>query len=298
VSAELRAFLGLPASVPAPPFDVLQTERGDGHERHRIEFTASDGDRVPAYLLVPTGPGPFPAVLALHQHNSQWHLGKSEVCGLAGDPLNAFGPALAARGFVVLAPDSVSFEDRRMHTRGLEPHDKDWLHYFHGMAYRLVDGKLLMTKALGDAMSGVSLLLAHPQVAASHVGVLGHSYGGNHSIFLGAVDDRLAFVCTSGAACSYTYKMAHATGLEMSLVIPGFHRLWDMADLIALAAPKPYLVVSASEDVYSADADVICAAVAPRFDGHLDHARYPGGHALTRERFDRIVAWVAAQRAY
>jgi len=49
---------------------------------------------VPALLLVPEHPCGA-GVVALHQHNSQWHLGKSEVAGLAGEPLQAFGPALA-----------------------------------------------------------------------------------------------------------------------------------------------------------------------------------------------------------
>lgn len=43
-----------------------------------------------------------PAVLINHQHNGERHLGKSEVCGLAGNPLQAFGPELARHGFVVL----------------------------------------------------------------------------------------------------------------------------------------------------------------------------------------------------
>ncbi len=45
-------------------------------------------------------------------------LGKSEVCGLAGNPLQAFGVALVKKGFVVLAPDSICFEDRKEKCKG------------------------------------------------------------------------------------------------------------------------------------------------------------------------------------
>ena len=48
-----------------------------------------------------------------HQHNSERHFGKSEVCGIVGSPYQAFGPVLARHGFVVLVPDVICFEERR-----------------------------------------------------------------------------------------------------------------------------------------------------------------------------------------
>jgi dienelactone hydrolase len=47
------------------------------------------------------------------------------VFGIAGDRWQAFGPALARRGWVVLAPDSVAFEDRRRSGTGREPRPAD-----------------------------------------------------------------------------------------------------------------------------------------------------------------------------
>ena len=74
--------------------EVLSERSADGYAEMRVRYGGIEGD-VPAFLLVPDGAGPFPSVLAHHQHNSEWHLGKSEVAGLAGEPLQAFGPALA-----------------------------------------------------------------------------------------------------------------------------------------------------------------------------------------------------------
>jgi hypothetical protein len=48
-----------------------------------------------------------------HEHAEERHLGKSEACGLAGNSLVAFGPALAQQGIAVLAPDSICFEVQR-----------------------------------------------------------------------------------------------------------------------------------------------------------------------------------------
>ena len=108
----LAALLGYAAPDEPPALDVLSTRACDGYVEHAVAFASAEGD-VPAYLLVPDGDGPFGGVVAYHQHHSQWHLGKSEVAGRAGDPLQAFGPALARRGVAVLAPDAVGFEDRR-----------------------------------------------------------------------------------------------------------------------------------------------------------------------------------------
>jgi dienelactone hydrolase len=278
-------------------FEVL-SERGlDGYLELQVRYAGVEED-VPALLLVPDGGGPFPAVLAHHQHNSAWHLGKSEVAGLAGDPLQAFGPALARAGVVVLAPDAVGFEDRRATGPGVGPDADDGRQHFNEMAYRLVLGGLLMTTVLRDAAAALSVLAAHPGVDAGRVGVAGHSYGGNTTLFHTALDERVRFACASGAACTYRRRMADRTGIELAQVVPGILEIADIDDVVALIAPRSLLIVSAPDDVYSADADEIERAVAPLFPpGALRHARFDGGHALTPERFELIVEWVAARAA-
>lgn len=93
-------------------YKLLESTEEDGYTRQLIEYD-SCGDKVSAFLLLPEFLENNPAVLINHQHNREHHLGKSEVCGLAGNPLQAFGPELAKKGFVVLAPDSICFEERR-----------------------------------------------------------------------------------------------------------------------------------------------------------------------------------------
>ena len=88
----------------------------DAYTRSKIEYLVN-GRNIPAFLLIPKGEGPFPAVLVNHQHHSQRNWGKSEVCGLVGDPLQDFGSKLARAGFVVIAPDAICFEERRVNAR-------------------------------------------------------------------------------------------------------------------------------------------------------------------------------------
>jgi dienelactone hydrolase len=300
-AAELRERLtalldfAIPAGTPA--LEVHATTPRDGYTEHRVAFAGAEG-AVPAYLLIPDHAGdagaPRPGVVVHHQHHSQWHLGKSEVAGRAGDPLQAFGPALARRGLVVLAPDAPGFEDRRASGPGLEPRDGDGLRHMNEMAYRLAAGRLLMTTVLRDAAAALSVLAAHDAVDRGRVGVAGHSYGGNTTLFHAALHDRVRFACASGAACTYRRRMADGTGIELAQIVPGILGVADLDEIVGLIAPRPLLLVSAPDDVYSADADAIERTVAPRFPpGALRHARFTGGHALTPERFAVIVDWLA-----
>jgi len=271
----------------------------DGYRCLRISYPSRDGDRIPAFLLLPDGDGPFGAVLIHHQHNSQRHFGKSEVCGLVGDPLQAFGPALAKQKVIVLAPDSICFEDRRWNRAGTEADEPgDTAQHYNKMCYRLLRGDTLMRKVLSDSAQAISLLCAHELVDPERVGMLGHSYGGNTVLFHGALDERIGFACSSGAACTYQYKMAHQVGIEMAEVIPGFAVHFDIADLVACFAPRRVLLVSATDDKASQDAEKIvakaqemCASMG--VVAHIEHKRYEGGHAVTQDRFDDIVYWLA-----
>jgi dienelactone hydrolase len=285
----LRTFLRLEIVEDAVPFDLKERAPGDGYERQLIAYSAADGESIPAFLLLPQGDGPFPAVIVHHQHASQRHLGKSEVVGLAGDPLQAFGPALARRGFIVLAPDSICFEDHRKHARGADPHELDDLGHFIELGQRLAQGDTLMRKVLSDASCGVSLLVHHPLVDATRIGALGHSMGGNTVLFQAALDQRIAFSASSGALCSYAYKREHDIPLEMALIIPGFAAKWDLHHLLECFAPRPLLIVSAAGDPNSKDAGEVIARANP--NDHITHVRDAGGHAMTAGRFRRIIAF-------
>jgi len=257
---EIREFLQLSLPPNTIPFETRAVVKEHDYDRLQITYDNEEHDRIPVFLLIPHGAGPFPALLVHHQHNSQWHLGKSEVCGLAGNPSQAFGPALARHGIVVLAPDALCFEDRRAHRSGIAPApdpDADWQHHYNALCYRLLRGDTLMRRVLADAARGVSLLRAHRAVDNQRIGTLGHSYGGNTVLFHAALDVRVGFACASGAACTYANKMQQSTGIEMAEVIPGFTLRFDVQELVKCIAPRKTLLVSATEDPYSYDAEAI-----------------------------------------
>ncbi len=288
----------LPHTVPGIEYRLLNSTKEEGYTRQLIEYD-SYGDKVTAFLLFPEIFDKNPAILINHQHNREHHLGKSEVCGLAGNPLQAFGPALVKKGFVVLAPDSICFEERRKHAHGIEPlpDDSDFWQHYNEMCYRIIKGNFLMKKVIADAMNGITLLSNLPFVDNQCIGTLGHSYGGNTVLFHSALDERIAFSCASGSACTYANRMVNNVGIEMASVIPNFHSKYDIYDLVSCIAPRRLLIVSADDDKYSRDASYIVEKASSAYLElkalhNLYHKRYQGGHGLTKERFDYIINWL------
>lgn len=305
---EIGSFLRITRLTQNIQPTVREAVQLDGFTRKLVSYEASDGEAIDAFLFEPHSPKPQAAVVVLHQHNSEWALGKSEIAGLAGDPLQAFGPNLARRGVWVLAPDAIGFESRcglPGHGQALAPQisrphgtANGWLQYYNHAMHRLVRGELLMTKVLEDVALAVTAL--QHLARATRIGLAGHSHGGNITLFATALDSRVAFACASGSACSFRHKLSHGTGLEMALVIPGFVDRFDIEDLMRCAAPRQLFIVSSEDDPYAADATDLVARAKSEFlalsaPNNLSHLRTGQGHALDTERFSAIVDWLTRQ---
>lgn len=288
LATTLRERLGLADPVPVG-FQRGRVEKADGFDRERIEYRGLEGDLIPAFLFTPNGRDTLGGVVVFHQHNGEFHLGKSEVAGEVGDAFQAFGPALARRGLAVLAPDAITFEDRRGAVQGVEPDYYDWLQHYNAMSYRLLDGDVLMRKCLDDAQRALSILLQATELDERLVGVAGHSYGGYTALYHAAVDARCRFACVSGAVCSFETRRRENTGITLFEAVPGLARQIDTHDVLSAIGPRPTLVVSGTQDKYSRDADQVVAKVAGAF---ITELRVDRGHALDQERFDAIVEWI------
>ena len=292
----LRTLFHHCSAPAAPPIETLSRRELEGYVEELVAYRNGEGELVKAFALRPAGPGPFPGMVVHHQHNSEWHLGKSEVAGRAGVPLQALGPSLARRGVAVLAPDTICFEDRRRNIGGILPRDDDRAQHYNEMSYRLVQGSLLMSRVVADAALAVSVLGGMTHVDSASIGAMGHSMGGHTVLFSAPLDDRVRFACVSGAASGYRARIADGTGIEVAQVIPAILSITDSDGLLELIAPRPLLVVSADEDPYSRAAPAIVEGASRTYkalgaDSLLEHARYRGGHALTPERVSRMIDW-------
>lgn len=248
VRARLDARLG-PAPAPVPlDVEVLGSEDCGPYRRDRIVFDVEDTMSVPAYLLVPEGrDAPGAAVLAIHGHGP----GKDEVCGVETPEVLAanvshpgdYAHVLAARGYVVLAPDLRCFGERA----DWQPENK--YHCDVNLVHAVMAGRNPLAQNLWDLQRALDVLAQHPLVDATRVGAVGFSYGATMTLFLAAVDDRVRAAVVSGYLSSW--RAAHRVPWNMcgSQVMPGMLGSLEHVDVAALVAPRPLLVETGSEDL-------------------------------------------------
>lgn len=232
----LLECLGGPWPEPCDLRPVLrETVQKDGYRIESVFYEAEPGDRIPALLLIPDGVGaasPAPAVAVWHQHNGQWHLGKTEPAGLAGDPMHHTGVALAREGYVVLCPDALCFEERQSpHLQGGAYERFEFLRY-------VVDGKSMAWKNILDMRRAIDYLCSRPEVQKDRIGCYGHSMGSTHAWLVGPWEPRLK--CLVGNCCLPSYAAIHRTHLLHCFpnYIPGLFRYGDTPDIAALIAPR------------------------------------------------------------
>jgi dienelactone hydrolase len=212
-------------------------EQKDGYRLQWLDYAVEPGDRVPAIMLIPDGVGgasPAPAIAIWHQHAGQWHLGKTEPAGLAGNPMHHTGVALVQLGYVVLCPDALCFEQRQ------DPEEK-----LKGGAYerfeflrQVVDGRCMAWKNILDMRRAVDFLVSRSEVDADRLGCYGHSMGSTHTWLVGPWEPRLKAMV--GNCCLPTYEAIHRTKLLHCFpnFIPGIHAYGDTPDIAGLIAPR------------------------------------------------------------
>ena len=214
IRANMQRVMGpIPDSSRRVPLDVEYgpEERTEKYVRRKVKFTPEPGDRVPAWLLIPTAiPAgvKVPAMLCLHQTN---HVGKDEPAGLGGLKNLYYAHELAERGFVCIVPDYPSF--------GEYPYD------FKTQGAHYASGSM---KAVWNNMRAVDLLETVPQVDASRIGVIGHSLGGHNALFTALFDERLkATVSSCGFTPFHDYYQGKLMGWTSDRYMPRIREVYD-----------------------------------------------------------------------
>jgi dienelactone hydrolase len=223
-----------PETCPLEP-RVSETIQRDGFRIEKLTYAVEPEDRVPAVLLVPDGvtaERKAAGICLWHQHNGEYHLGKSEPAGLAGNPMHHTGAALAREGYVVLCPDAIGFEERQ--TGKLKGGN---LERFLFLKY-VVDGRSLAWKNILDMRRAVDYLASRPEVQADKLGCYGHSMGSTHAWLVGPFEPRLKAIV--GNCCLPTYAGIHREELLHCFpnFVPGIYRYGDTPDIAALIAPR------------------------------------------------------------
>jgi dienelactone hydrolase len=284
---DLIALIGPRSSrCPLDPRLLDETDCGT-YVRQSVEYALEESERVRSFVLLPkNAPGPGPAILAHHQHAGQFDLGKSEVVGLAGDADQAYGAELAERGYVVIAPDAIAFEERNWSE---EPGRAE----YYELASRLVHGRTLLAKVLHDATVALDYLTTRPEVDRRRLGFIGHSYGGRMGIWAAALDDRIKAAVSNCGCVNYKNSLTRDAGIQMAFCLPGILDVGDVEDVLRLAAPRAVLIQAGADDKWSRGAqDMFDSARGAFPDGHLELRIWPGGHSFSRPMREAAYAFL------
>lgn len=252
---------------PAPANDyavkVLYEEQRDGYRARKLEIRLSRYYTVPAYVLIPDGKGPFPAVNVLHDHGAHLFIGKEKMIRpLAcedsvvirdADEWAAtlyegqfLGDYLAQHGYVVFSADAPMWGERGQQ----EGPRRDKYDMIAGnMMMYGIDLSAYMTY---DDIRGTAYLASMPEVDASRIGCAGCSMGAYRAWMLSALSDHIkagAAICwmvTTDEQLSFKYKRTENGGFANC--IPGLRRWLDYPHVASIACPKAMLFVNGSQD--------------------------------------------------
>ena len=250
---------------PAPKsygMKVLAEERRDGYTARKIEFNLSGFYRVRAYLLVPDGQGPFPAVNLLHDHGAHLYIGKEKMVRPFDDDSlviadadewvdniyggQFMGDYLARHGYVVFSTDAPMWGERGR-KEGVDRNKYDII-----AGNMMMYGRCLSAFMTYDDIASTDFLATLPEVDPKRIACAGCSMGAYRSWMLAALSDKIA---ACAAVCwmvttdvQMTWKYGRKENGGFANCIPGLRQYLDYPHIASIACPKPMLFINGTQD--------------------------------------------------
>lgn len=260
----LKDCMGLVQPAPKSyDCEVVDMEARKGYEVRKIMFNVSDWCRIPAYLLVPHGEGPFPAIVMLHDHGAHFTIGKEKLVRpfqvsqvIEADAANwvqryydgqFVGDYFAAHGYVVLVIDALLWGERGR---------KEGADY--AVQEALASNFFQMGSSWGafihmDDVRSAEFLASLSFVDSDRIGCLGFSMGAYRSWMLASLSDVVkasASVCWMNTTEYLMTLNNNQTkgGSAYSMLLPGIRCFMDYPHVASIACPKPSLFFNGTDD--------------------------------------------------
>jgi hypothetical protein len=229
--------------------EILDSTRIKDITKLTVRFNWTPNEKTTGYLLIPKGVGKRPAVITVY-YEPETAIGERK-------PLRDFAYQLTKRGFVTL---SIGTTDA---TKA-----KTYALYYPNIKETTVQPLSMLACAAANAWF---VLANRPEVDKNRIGIVGHSFGGKWAMFASCLFEKFAAACWSDPGIVFDetrpnvnywepWYLGHhpppwrersviteenpAMGLYPQLVEQGY----DLHELHALMAPRPFLVSGGSED--------------------------------------------------
>ncbi|MEX0702193.1 MAG: prolyl oligopeptidase family serine peptidase [Planctomycetales bacterium] len=248
-----------PPLLKEPKIRIEETTRRENFTQHHGSVQVAENLASDAYLLVPDGEGPFPAVIVVfYEPLTGAGLGER---GEAAKDRHDYGLQLVRRGIVAL---SIGTPD---YAKGAEREQvRDIL-----TELAETSGRQSISTLACCAANAHTALAARPDVDGERIGIIGLSYGGKWSLFASCLHDKFACAVWSDPSIVFDESLSNAnywdrwylghekgtlrpqgmpsrgharTGAYKTLIEQGR----DLHELHALMAPRPFFVGGGRED--------------------------------------------------
>jgi len=303
-------LLDRPPSVQWDAVVIGEQDRGN-YVARKVVFNLTGDSRVLAYLTVPKGPGPFPAVLLLHDHGAKFDIGKEKVIrpwGIASEKMTSaqkwvdenyggryLGDTLAQRGYVCFATDALNWSDRG--GGGYDGQQK--------LASNLMHlGMSLAGLMAWEDLQAAEFLSQQPEVDPRHIAAMGWSMGAFRAWQVAALSDHIAAAVADCWMCTTDHLMVPGNNQtrgssSYNMLHPGLLADLDFPDLASIACPKPLMLFNGLQDklfppdgVRAAYAKMHAVWKSQDADSRLVTRLWSVKHTFNAEMQDVAFAWL------
>jgi len=253
-----ETMLSLPPDVPFDAIVIAEEDRGS-YTARKILFNVTADSRISAYMLIPKGAGPHPAVLLLHDHGARFDIGKEKVIRPIDDPEKLksaeewvnecyggrfIGDELAKQGYICFATDMLNWSERGGGGYEGQQAIASNLMYM-GMSFAGI--------IVHEDLRAAEFLSLQPEVNTKRIAAMGLSVGGHRTWRVTAMSDHIA----AGVSICWmtTIKAQISPGINITrgnsaytMLHPGLYNYLDYPDIASIACPKPLLVYNGLKD--------------------------------------------------
>lgn len=235
-----------PEKTPLRPQVTKKVDKANFTVEH-IVYESQPGFYVTSSLYLPKGKrGKLPAIIYCSGHAPE---------GYRSDTYQHVIQNLVNKGFAVFAFDPVGQGERLEYPA--EEAGKSHLggptkeHSYPG-AQAFISGRSQAWFMIWDGIRAVDYLLTRKEIDPQRIGITGRSGGGTQASYIAALDDRIYAAAPENYITSFK-RLIETNGPQDAEqnFLHGIAEGLDHADLLAVRAPKPTLMITTTRDIFN-----------------------------------------------